>query len=88
MENYRVAFQIIATGGANKSIQSILAAIMMAHPDKEVHKAAEKLYDKYGSQAFKLYIKESKISLRTGGDVDRKVNTVVKHVDVEVCSSG
>lgn len=83
VENYRVAFQIIATGGANKSIQSILAAIMMAHPDKEVRKAAEKLYDKYGSQAFKLYIKESKISLRTGGDVDRKVNTVVKHVDVD-----
>lgn len=82
-ENYKVAFQIIATGGANKSIQSILAAIMMAHPDKEVHKGAEKLYDKYGSQAFKLYIKESKISLRTGGDVDRKVNMIVKHVDVD-----
>ncbi|AXY76341.1 leucine-rich repeat domain-containing protein [Paraflavitalea soli] len=83
VENYKVAFQIIATGGANKSIQSILAAIMMAHPDKEVHKAAEKLYDKYGSQAFKLYVKESKISLRTGGDVERKVNSIVKHVDVD-----
>lgn len=83
VENYKVAFQIIATGGANKSIQSILAAIMMAHPDKEVHKGAEKLYDKYGSQAFKLYVKESKISLRIGGDVERKVNAVVKHGDVD-----
>lgn len=83
VENYKVAFQIITTGGANRAIQSLLAAIMMAHPDKEVYKAAEKLYDKYGSQAFKQHIKEARISLRTSGDVDRKVNAAVKHPDID-----
>ncbi|SEW29636.1 Leucine rich repeat-containing protein [Chitinophaga sp. YR573] len=82
-ENYKVAFQIIETGGANKTIQSMLAAVMMAHPDKEIYKSAEKLYDKYGSQSFKLHAKGVKASLRKGGNVKHKIDAIVAHPDID-----
>ncbi len=55
----------------------------MAHPDKEIYKPAEKLYDKFGSQSFKLHIKAAKLSLRTGGNIDRKLSQIFLHPDVE-----
>jgi Leucine-rich repeat (LRR) protein len=82
-ENYQLAFQMIASGGANKVMQSVLAAIMMAHPDKEIYKPAEKLYDKFGSQSFKLHIKAAKLSLRTGGNIERKLAQIFLHPDIE-----
>jgi Leucine-rich repeat (LRR) protein len=82
-ENYKVAFQIIETGGANKIIQGILAAVMMAHPDKEIYKSAENLYDKFGSQSFKLHAKGVKASLRKGGNVKYKIDAIVAHPDID-----
>ncbi|MBC9931841.1 leucine-rich repeat domain-containing protein [Chitinophaga qingshengii] len=80
-DNYRLAFEIIETGGANKIIQTLLAVVMLAHPDKTIHKKAEKLYDKYGSQAFRQYIKSNKISLRVGGNVNSKLQRIVVNKD-------
>lgn len=82
-DNYQLAFEIIETGGANKIIQTLLAVVMLAHPDKTIHKKAEKLYDKYGSQAFRQQIKNNKISLRVGGNVNSKLQRVVASQDVD-----
>lgn len=82
-ENYQIAFQIIEGGGANKTIQSLLAAIMLSHPESSIYKTAEKLYDKYGSQSFKVHAKNTKISFRKSGDTEKKVNIVVNHPDID-----
>lgn len=82
-ENYLIAFQIIETGGANKAIQSLLAAIMLSHPETKVAKAATKLYDKYGSGSFKHHAEALKISLKRSGDTLRKVNALVNHPDID-----
>ncbi|SJZ71980.1 Leucine rich repeat-containing protein [Chitinophaga eiseniae] len=82
-DNYQLAFEIIETGGANKIIQTLLAVVMLAHPDKTIHKKAEKLYDKYGSQAFRQHIKNNKMSLRVGGNVSSKLQRVVSNKDVD-----
>lgn len=82
-DNYQLAFEIIETGGANKIIQTLLAVVMLAHPDKTIHKKAEKLYDKYGSQAFRQQVKNNKISLRVGGNVSSKLQRVVASKDVD-----
>ncbi|QJB32704.1 leucine-rich repeat domain-containing protein [Chitinophaga oryzae] len=82
-DNYQLAFEIIETGGANKIIQTLLAVVMLAHPDKTIHKKAEKLYDKYGSQAFRQQVKSSRISLRVGGNVSSKLQRIVSNKDVD-----
>lgn len=82
-DNYQLAFEIIEAGGANKIIQTLLAVVMLAHPDKTIHKKAEKLYDKYGSQAFRQQVKNNKISLRVGGNVSAKLQRVVASQDVD-----
>lgn len=82
-ENYLIAFQIIDGGGANKDIQSLLAAIMTSHPDKQVHKAAEKLYVKYGSPIYKDYYDSLKISLRMSSNTAAKLAKAVAHPDID-----
>ena len=82
-ENYLVAFQIIETGGANKLVQSLLAAIMLSHPETKVAKAAAKLYDKYGSQSFKHHAEALNLSLKRSGNTLGKVNAIVDHPDID-----
>jgi Leucine-rich repeat (LRR) protein len=83
-DNYRLAFEIIEGGGANKTIQALLAAIMLSHPDKKIATAAERLYDKYGSASYKEYCKQNKSSnLRLSGSSDRRVTTLTMHPDVD-----
>jgi len=82
-DNLKIAFQIIEGGGANPVIQALLAAVMTSHPEPPVAKAAEKLYDKYGSQSYKQYVKNSKISVRKSGHTIYKVNGLVDHPDID-----
>ncbi|NIG56729.1 leucine-rich repeat domain-containing protein [Chitinophaga sp. Cy-1792] len=83
-ENYALAFEIIATGGANKTIQSILAAVMLAHTDQDISKKATSLYTKFGSPSFLQHIKGSRrLSLRMGGDTDYKLNYILRNPDID-----
>lgn len=83
IENFQIAFQIVEQGGANKTVQSLLAAIMLAHPEASIYKAAEKLYNKYGSESFKQHIKKLGLSLRMSGNSDSKVASIARHVDID-----
>jgi Leucine-rich repeat (LRR) protein len=84
VDNYKVAFEIIAGGGANKTVQALLAAIMLSHPDKVVAKGAERLYDQYGSALFKEHCRQnSSCSLRKSGNTARKLSVLLKHPDIE-----
>lgn len=47
LENLLLAFQIIETGGANRLVRSLLAAIYLAHPDKAVQRGAKKIYQRF-----------------------------------------
>jgi Leucine-rich repeat (LRR) protein len=82
-DSYRLAFQMIATGGADKTIQSVLAAIMLSHPDKDIHRSAERLYGKFGSQSFTMHLRPRRINLRTGGDIERKLAQTIDHPDID-----
>ncbi|WP_212005791.1 leucine-rich repeat domain-containing protein [Chitinophaga sp. HK235] len=82
-DNYHLAFQIIETGGANKTVQTLLAVVMLAHPDKAVAKKAEKLYDKFGSQGFRQHIKNLRPSLRVGGNTEWKLRNTLTNKDVD-----
>ena len=74
VENYLVAFQIIAGGGANDELVSMIAAIMLSHPDKKVAREAEKLFAKVGPTTTQQIIKQKKISLRRSGNSFRAIN--------------
>jgi Leucine-rich repeat (LRR) protein len=73
-ENVLLALEIIRGGGASSEILSMLAALMMAHPDKKIAKESEKLFKQLGSTATYDYIKKSSISLRRSGSSFSKVN--------------
>lgn len=73
-ENILLAFQIISGGGATEEIISMVAALMMAHPDKQVAKEAEKLFKLIGPTSTYATIKSSGISLRRSGNTVKKVN--------------
>lgn len=77
-ENVLLALEIIRGGGASPEILSMLAALMMAHPDKKIAKESEKLFKQLGSTATYDYIKKSKISLRRSGSSFNKVNRLFK----------
>ncbi|WP_405409852.1 leucine-rich repeat domain-containing protein [Maribacter sp. Asnod1-A12] len=83
-ENYKIAFEIIEGGGANKTIQSLLAAIMTTHPDKKIAKKATKLYEKYGSQ---LFVQHAKVgvsgSLRKSGSTQHKLAHLLNHPEID-----
>jgi len=82
-ENYKVAFEIIEGGGANETIQSLLAAIMTTHPDKKIAKKATQLYEKYGSQ---LFVQHAKVgvsgSLRKSGSTQQKLTRLLNHPEI------
>ncbi|MDW7693306.1 hypothetical protein R9C00_01005 [Flammeovirgaceae bacterium SG7u.111] len=83
-DNYLVAFQIIEGGGADRMIQSMLAAIMLAHTDKAIAKKAEKLYTQYGSTTFVAHCKTFRgLSLRRSKDTLRKLNHLLSHPDID-----
>jgi len=74
VENYLLAFQIIEGGGANDELVSMIAAIMLSHPDQKVAKAAEKLFAKVGPSNALTIFKQKKISLRRSGDTVKTLN--------------
>jgi Leucine-rich repeat (LRR) protein len=73
-ENYLLAFQIIEGGGANDELVSMIAAVMLSHPDQKVAKAAEKLFVKVGPSSTLTVFKQKKISLRRSGDTVKTLN--------------
>lgn len=78
IENYLVAFQIIAGGGANGELISVIAAIMLSHPDKKVAREAEKLFAKVGPSSALSTIKVSRIFLRRSGDSSKRIARLFK----------
>ncbi|MFT3682899.1 MAG: leucine-rich repeat domain-containing protein [Ferruginibacter sp.] len=83
-ENYLLAFQLIESGGANKTVQSLLAAIHLAHPDKKIQKEAAKQFEKYCSVAYQEYIKKTQpgISLRRSGNAGAAFRGFSTHPDI------
>ncbi len=79
VENILLALQIIDGTGATRDIISMVAVLMMAHPDKEVAKVAEKLFKKIGPASSYDYIKKSGVYLRMSSNSDTKLNKLFKH---------
>jgi len=75
-ENLLLAMEIMEGGGATEDLISMLAVLMMAHPDKGVQKSSEKLFKKIGPSSTYEYLKSSKISLRRSGNTLAKLNNL------------
>jgi Leucine-rich repeat (LRR) protein len=83
-ENYLLAFQIIDSGGANKTIQSLLAAIYLCHPDKKIQKEVTKSFQKYCSVAYQEFVNKNLVgvSLRKSGNSRAAFSIFSKHPDI------
>ncbi len=83
-ENYLLAFQIIESGGANKTIQSLLAAIYLAHPDKKIQKEVTRLYKKYCTVAYQEFADKNLVgmSLRKSGNSKAAFKIFSNHADI------
>lgn len=81
-ENLLIAFSIIESGGADKTVQSLLAAIYLAHPDKAIQKAVTKLYEKYCSAVYRTYAKQGKASLRISNNAHSGTHFYSVHDDI------
>jgi Leucine-rich repeat (LRR) protein len=83
-ENYLLAFQIIESGGANKTIQSLLAAIYLSHPDKKIQKEVAKQFQKYCSVAYQEFVNKNQVgvSLRKSGNSRAAFSIFSKHPDI------
>lgn len=78
-ENILLALEIIDGGGATEEILTMLAVLIMAHPNKIIAKKAEKLFKKLGSSTTYNYIKNTKISLRRSGSTLNKIDRLFYH---------
>lgn len=85
VENYLLAFQIIEGGGANDELVSLIAAIMLSHPDQKVAKTAEKLFAKVGPSNALNVFKQKKISFRRSGETVKTLNRLFQ-TDIGITS--
>ncbi|UII25881.1 leucine-rich repeat domain-containing protein [Fulvivirga maritima] len=83
-DNLRLAFEIVSGGGINKEVLSMIAAIALSHPDKQLSKEAEKLYVTRASDSlFQTLKKDRGVSLRRSSNTARKVNILANVADVD-----
>lgn len=73
-DNIKIALQMVESGGAKPEIMAIIAAIMMAHPEKTIAGKAERVFKKYASTPVFNNLKKSGMFLRRSGKSDAKIH--------------